>query len=256
MGTRRAYFSAPRLHRMVTRLAGRFAGRDTARLVKPLLRVYYSLVFPPLIIRKETTDEGVFNQIFLNGEYDIPLDFTPEFIIDAGANAGYASLWFTACFPNAAIIAVEPEISNFEILKKNCAPYGNIRPVRGAVWYTNCTMTIEDDRVGKWAFRVKEAGPDAHDTIPGISIGEIMKQSGFSRIDILKIDIEGSEKELFLHDYAAWLKYVRVLIIELHEKAKPGCSAVFHSAVSAYPFRKFTSGENIVLIRQTALHLN
>jgi FkbM family methyltransferase len=144
---------------------------------------------------------------------------------------------------------MEPEISNFEILKKNCMPYKNIQPIQGALWNKNCALIIEDTRVPKWAFTVKEVRDATADTIKGITIEEILKQSGFDHIDILKIDIEGSEKELFSHFFESWLEKVQVLIIELHDQIKPGCSDAFYSATSKYPFRKYTSGENIILIK-------
>ena len=55
-------------------------------------------------------------------------------IIDGGANVGYAALHFAERFPQATIIAVEPNPETFEILKANCARHSQIRTVFGALW--------------------------------------------------------------------------------------------------------------------------
>jgi hypothetical protein len=49
-----------------------------------------------------------------------------------------------------------------------------------------------------------------------VDIGGLLNKSGFDRISILKIDIEGSEREVFRHNYQAWIGKVDRLVIELH----------------------------------------
>ena len=42
-----------------------------------------------------------------------------QLYIDAGANIGLTSIYFANKFPNAKIVALEPEIDNYIILQKN-----------------------------------------------------------------------------------------------------------------------------------------
>jgi len=128
-------------------------------------------------------------------------------------------------------------------------PYKNIQPMLCAVWNKECNMVIQDNGIPKWSFTVKEVPDSSANTIKGITVEEILRESGFDHIDILKIDIEGSEKELFSNNYESWLDKVQVIIIELHNRIKPGCGDAFYSAISKYRFRQYTSGENIVLIK-------
>ena len=44
-------------------------------------------------------------------------------IIDAGANIGFASVFYKNKFPNSRIVALEPEKENFNWLKKNTLKY-------------------------------------------------------------------------------------------------------------------------------------
>jgi len=73
-----------------------------------------------------------------------------------------------------------------------------------------------------------------------------MKQFNVDHIDILKIDIESSEKELFEENFEKWLPKVKVVIIELHDRMKEGCTRSFFKAMVNYKFTMTHKGENIV----------
>jgi hypothetical protein len=83
----------------------------------------------PIYLRVPSSDLDTFEQVFRNGEYDFRAS-NPRFIIDAGANVGLASILFASRYPSARIIAIEPEQSNFDLLKENVAPYPSITPAR------------------------------------------------------------------------------------------------------------------------------
>lgn len=74
----------------------------------------------PVYFRPGTADLTTFREIFLREEYnlDLPPSFHPKIIIDAGANIGFTSLYFSRKYPDALIFSLEPEPGNFELLKK------------------------------------------------------------------------------------------------------------------------------------------
>ena len=89
----------------------------------------------PLLARAGSTDLRVFGQIFVEREY-APLDDVRDasLIIDCGANVDYSSAYFATRFPAAALVAVEPDPGNFDLLARNLAPYGQqVTLVRSAV---------------------------------------------------------------------------------------------------------------------------
>jgi hypothetical protein len=47
----------------------------------------------PMVIRPRTTDRFVFEQIFLDRDYELPVHLFPRLILDAGANVGFASIF-------------------------------------------------------------------------------------------------------------------------------------------------------------------
>ena len=70
-----------------------------------------------LVMRIGTSDRPTFEKFFVYGEYDLLLTTKQKFIIYAEANVGYASVLFANQYPDAKIIAVKPEVENFNLLK-------------------------------------------------------------------------------------------------------------------------------------------
>ena len=75
---------------------------------------------------KEHSDMDVFKQVFVFKEYEvvsslITLNTNSEriTIIDAGANVGYTSLYFSLNISNCQIFAIEPSVDNAKILSSN-----------------------------------------------------------------------------------------------------------------------------------------
>lgn len=206
--------------------------------------------FGKFAMRKNTSDEKVFWQIFVEKELDIDYKIEPKLIIDGGANIGASTLWFAKKFPAAQIIAVEPEESNFKILLKNCGMLPNVKLIKAALWNKNTELKIKNTGLGKWGFAVEEAAPNDKKKITAVTLDKILADSGLEEISILKLDIEGSEKELFSTDYANWLGKTKILIIELHEQLRPGTEQAFRSAIAKYSFTESRNGEKIVLIKK------
>ena len=71
-------------------------------------------------LRGATSDSWVFDMNIIREEYKVfmPIE-SPKTILDAGANIGTASRFFSNQFPKAEIIAIEPDSENYEILIKN-----------------------------------------------------------------------------------------------------------------------------------------
>jgi FkbM family methyltransferase len=186
----------------------------------------------PVYVRVGTSDAWLYREILIRGQYALDLPFLPKTIVDAGANIGLASIYLAHKYPQARVIAVEAEMSNFELLSKNVAPYPNIVPIHAALWNRDGFISIAkpDRREScKWGF-VAQEGPGVK--VRAVTMPTLMREHGLEWIDFLKVDIEGSEKELF-EDHS-WAEDVRCLAIELHDHFKPGCSAAVNAALSNF----------------------
>jgi FkbM family methyltransferase len=180
-------------------------------------------------LRIDTSDFCAYRDIliFKSKSYDpgIP-PFRPNTIVDAGAHIGMASIFFALQYPMARIIAVEPEPSNFAALVRNTAPYKTIIPIRAALWRQDGEVTLGPSNAHpKGAFQIVENG---NQRVPAITMDTLMRETGIDSIDLLKVDIEGAEVEVF--ESCPWIGNVRVIAIELHDRVRPGCSYVVKSA--------------------------
>jgi FkbM family methyltransferase len=174
-------------------------------------------------------------------------DFSPATIMDVGANIGMASILFARKYPSAKIIAIEPEPSNFAALVKNTLRYTNIVPIQAALWKENGHVALgESEAHPKGAFEIVEGGAER---VRAITMETLMRETGISSIDLLKMDIEGAEREVFKD--CAWIKHVGVIAIELHDRLKPGCRSAVETA--AVGFRSDQRGEVTFFVRKPHL---
>ncbi len=199
----------------------------------------------PIYLRNNTMDVTMFQQVFFNQEYQMTFKFEPKVILDCGANIGLATVYLKNRFPEATIISIEPEQSNFELLVKNTKDYSDVFCLKNGIWNESSNLIIKDEGLGNCGFMVEETNKYHKDSIEAITIVDIMKRYDIDSIDILKIDIEGSEKELFESGYEEWLPKVKVIIIELHDWLRNGTSKSFFKALSNYNFSISIEGENV-----------
>ncbi|MCP4707684.1 MAG: FkbM family methyltransferase, partial [Planctomycetes bacterium] len=136
------------------------------------------------------------------------------------------------------------------VFTKNCADYPNIELVQAAIWGCTGNVRIKDIGLGSWGFVVEEAEVSDPQAVAAVTIEELFRRSGKPHIDILKLDIEGAEKEVFSANCTPWLDKVKVLIIELHDHLTPGCEAAFHAAIEHHNFQRTQRGENIILVKR------
>jgi FkbM family methyltransferase len=206
----------------------------------------------PLRIRQGTSDKYCFEQIFLDNCYDLDFPKEPRLIVDAGANVGYASILFANKYPHASILAIEPEPSNFAALAANIRPYPRIKAIRAALWHSAEAVAV-DNSDESWATYVTglESAKQCWSSeliVQGVTVHDLFEIGGRDTIDILKLDVEGAEKEIFSAPDCSWIGNTRMLIVELHDRMVPGCSSALEQAIRPYSLRRMVRGENLVLV--------
>lgn len=169
-------------------------------------------------------DMYIYHEIFEQRVYagKIPVKLKAPNILDLGANVGCSALYFMREYPDANIFCVEPDEQNFSILKNNIRDKPKIKAVRFAVHprYEMLELYSPEWDNRPCAYRTKVA-PAGKGTVFGMPIASIIAMSRFSMVDVLKIDIEGAEDELFLGKNGLnWLGRVRYLIAEIHGTTK------------------------------------
>jgi FkbM family methyltransferase len=150
-------------------------------------------------LRLRTSDVSLYDGLLLKGTYELELPFIPATIVDAGANVGMASLYYAKRYPRAKIASVAPEPSNYAMLAKNVAAYPNVIAVNAALWDSDRELFLApinehlNPKFDKWAFGVSSSGTP----VRGLTMKTLMQETGLDRIDLLKMDVEGGEIEVF-----------------------------------------------------------
>ena len=85
--------------------------------------------------------------------------------------------------------------------------------------------------------------------IDAITINDIISTYDLTRIDILKLDIEGAEIELF-ESNTDWLEKVNCMVIELHDRIRPGCMEALKGKMSSDVWNEAQTGEKFVFTRK------
>jgi len=201
-----------------------------------------------IYIRNKYADKITFKQVFLEGQYNFDIPFTPTTILDGGANIGLASVYFAHRYPAASIVAVEPNQENFEVLQKNIASFSNVKAKLGGIWNDNKYIVIVNAQDFDNSFMVEEVEAATPKSIPAFSIASIMQEKQWATIDLLKLDIEGSEKEVFEKNYESWLPHTKMIIVEVHDHMRKGAAKSVFTATNKYNFSFSMNHENLIFM--------
>lgn len=195
-------------------------------------------------------DLGVLSHFYKEGFYmqDTP-DRPVRTILDCGANIGDETMRFRLHYPNAEIIAVEADPDNAALLKASFSADALTTVVEGAVWHEDAELTLCKHEGGNpEASTVSAASPDGI-KVRAFSIPTLMKRRGWTSIDILKLDIEGAEYDLFKNN-TEWLVAVKSLIFEVPDSDRPGTLQLIFERLKDSAWSGVACGECLVLIRQ------
>lgn len=190
-----------------------------------------------LVLRTSNTDLSVARHCLIDEEFSVAKHLNHRegvsFVVDAGGYIGTAAIAFAGMFPQATVVTLEPSKENFDVLVKNVSQFKNIVPLRAALVGIDRDVTLYNRGTGDWGFTLlsNQAGRDLTPlgTVPGISISSLMQLHGKDRVDVLKLDIEGGEKEV-LEQSSEWMPKLGAIFVELHDRIAPGCTDAFMQA--------------------------
>jgi FkbM family methyltransferase len=231
------------IHRAIRLLPAVFApaGREV-RIEVPGWRT-------PVVLRARSSDVLVAVQSLLLDELPLPQTDDARLVIDAGANIGLSALTFAHRWPRATIVCLEVDDANLALLRRNTAGHPGIRVVPAGLWRQTARLRIANQGAPGWAIRVEE---DPQGPIDARGVGSLLDEAGAERVDVLKVDIEGAEVEVFGDEAGTWLDRVDVVMVELHEMFRPGSAASIRATLERAGFALASSGEFLIGTRATA----
>jgi FkbM family methyltransferase len=163
------------------------ARKNKVRVAKRIGQfTFYAFDYPTLI--------NLYREIFLKEVYRTDLGSSEPFIIDCGSNVGISVLYFKSKYPDSEIWAFEPSPDSFELLKKNVEEnrISNVKLFNCAVGNTKGVIQFYQPSEGAYINGSFYDNHAAAKTIP-VEVVRLSDLISKVRVDLMKIDIEGSE---------------------------------------------------------------
>jgi len=166
----------------------------------------------------------LFQEIFYRNEYFFKSPTDSPVIFDCGANIGFATIFFKWLYPQSEIYAFEADITTFGILKNNVEENGlkNVHLFNVALSNKNGKIDffIDSERPGSLLMSTNhDRLPKDKITVDAMSLSSFIKEKDFNNIDFIKMDIEGSEKEVIKElSENNQMELISKLCIEYHHK--------------------------------------
>lgn len=223
----------------------------TRRLVRIRIKSYYDWATVMEIFGRREYDTFRFaHHSDIRAYFNKLSETGTALILDLGANIGVASSYFAQSFPGAIIVAVEPSSKNLDLLRVNTVKIPEVNIVHAAVGPSTGKVDLFDNGSGNNAFRTFGEESQKSETVDCFSIGDLIIANSGSIPFLVKIDIEGAEKDLFA-EQTGWIDSFKVIVVETHDWMLPG-KAVSSNLLAALGGRNrdlIFQGENLFSIR-------
>jgi len=167
-------------------------------------------------------------------------------ILDLGANIGLTSLYYSRLYPEAKIIGVELDLENFRKAALNLADRSNVKLIHAAISSFNGTGYRLNPGLGNNAYRLSLESDEENHEVKTISVPSIMEEFSVAEILLAKIDIEGSEAQLF-ESNTEWVSKTKLIVMETHDWLMPGhgTSVGFFRTIAGQNRDFLHKGENV-----------
>jgi FkbM family methyltransferase len=179
-----------------------------------------------IVYRSGTADPFVLYQVLLKGgkkaEYYVPPEVAPKTILDVGSNIGATIIYFHHQFPDAEIFGFEPHPDTFRILQQNVADLPGVTVFNYGLGATQQRIVVRADDVNFGAFNTrghfKDRGfPAAPVECEVRRLDDVLLELGIARVDLIKIDCEGAEADVFSTLPDAILNQCQWIVGEFHD---------------------------------------
>jgi len=181
-----------------------------------------------IVYRSGTADPFVLNQILLKrgrkAEYYLPRGLDPKIVLDIGSNIGASIIYFHRQFPKARILGFEPHPDSFRVLQENVAQLPGVAVFNYGVGAAQQRIAARADAVNFGAFNTrgqfKDRGYPANTVECEVRrLDDVLRELGIAQVDLIKIDCEGAEADVFSTLPDEILKNCQWIVGEFHDHA-------------------------------------
>lgn len=172
--------------------------RSNPRLMKRPVRLSIHLgpqIYP--VALKTRTELDILEEVGLEDEYRPADQIAAKTIVDLGASVGLATLRLLAGHPGARVISVEADPVLISRLTANVAGLP-VTVVHAAISASSGERSFHRSDIDSWANSLDNTSQtQTAVTVPALSLGDLLEAHGVNQVDLLKLDVEGAEWEIF-----------------------------------------------------------
>ena len=174
--------------------------------------VQFKNLVHPIFLRPGTRDAATVMNNIIREEYgQVKARKESTWMIDAGAYIGDTAAYFLSNYPGLNVIALEPGEESHTMAARNLKDYGSRSILlKKGLYSADQVCRFDGNNTGAG---ISGSGYE----IKCISLPTLIQIYSIPRIDILKMDIEGAEEQVFLENPASWLRLTDLLLIEIHK---------------------------------------
>jgi len=167
-----------------------------------------------LVYRLNRGDIRAIAEIWQLEIYRPPPAFRTSTIVDLGANIGLVSVFLARRCGASYVLAVEPVADNAELTRENLRLNGiEGEVIEAAVGRQDGVARFAEDQRVSTRGMLAQVGRE----VRLISLPSLLQRlPADTTVDIMKLDVEGAEAEIFAAEDLSWLDRVRLLLMELH----------------------------------------
>lgn len=183
-----------------------------------------------------------YRQIVINESYFFETDLKSPVIIDGGANIGVSTLWWRWKWPEAKIIALEPDPHVFECLRWNLRFHPDLDLRNFALAETEGMLSFHSEGSDGGHLITSAEKSISEVKVPTIKLSTLLVE--LERVDFLKLDIEGAELSV-LSESESELFRVENVFVEYHSfKNSPQELSTLISIFERNGFRYYIEDES------------
>lgn len=163
----------------------------------------------------------ILQEIFQKQIYKLPnLQNEEPVILDIGAHYGFFTIYASRHYGESCrIIAVEPSSKNIIVLRQNLKKAGvkNAEIVQSALAMDNekRTLLLSRDQNNS-LLRTYLPHATKSEIVESMNIEMLLNKFQLSYIDLMKMDCEGGEHEIFMHTQPHIFDKIRFIYVEMH----------------------------------------
>ncbi|MFH0864064.1 MAG: FkbM family methyltransferase [Candidatus Gottesmanbacteria bacterium] len=178
-----------------------------------------------LMVRPGTTDMLIVAEVFTFKQYGIehhPIK-PADIVVDLGAHIGAFTIYAASLAYKGEVYAYEPNPSNFAYLKENIrlnksrnisifnsAVSSSTQPIRLYISSSESEHNLYQSETSKYLL------------VSSLTLNDIFTKNGLSRINYLKLDVEGAEYDILLNTPRKILQLIDTIVFEYHDYLSHG----------------------------------